>query len=137
MLLYRLEDRRLQAFFAARREPSRAAVLAVCAELAKHRGELRSPKPAELAAVTGVGERKVDAILAHLDRLRDDASAAHSAATLAERLWCDTEARKLTARRRLEAMMHYGQSTMCRVVEMARYFGDGSERCTRCDTCLS
>ena len=152
VLLYRLEDRRLQEFFLRQKTPSRHAVAAVLADAAgvgaAGAGAVRGGV-AGIAERTGMSRRKVDAIVGHLAELglvevgegagADIAIALRAGLASADALDAAVaadEARRERAERRLDAMVHYAQRTDCRVRALAEYFGERVRAaCGRCDAC--
>ena len=139
VLLYRLEDKRIQSFFLGGRYPKPEEVRAVLEALAV-------PAPMKmLAENSGVGAKRTEVIV-HL--LRDagvvdstrrglvltytepvsDAEIAHLLREYTERGSHDKE--------RLAEMMHYAETAGCRTQVMREYFGeDVGELCGRCDNC--
>jgi ATP-dependent DNA helicase RecQ len=47
-----------------------------------------------------------------------------------------SDARKRTERRKLDALLGFGESCQCRRQVLLRYFGDDCEPCGNCDVCL-
>ena len=163
VLLYRLEDKRIQSFFLAGRYPKIAEMEAVWETMAGQDGTSQTPDAgneasAEPAAVKhefmsadaiaercGVGRRKTQVILHLLDHagmirrgrrgyvLRRTEPPA--AAKLMEILEVYTD-RAQHDRDRLGEMMHYAETVECRVQVIRRYFGyQPGERCGQCDNC--
>ena len=146
VLLYRLEDKRLQSYFLGGKYPKRHESLRVIEQLkALHR---RDPKARirtkELATAADITERRVKVIAAQLESvgviersrdryvpLRDVRDEAELDALLSE-----YEGRRKNDRDRLEAMMHYAQSAQCRARFLTEYFGEeAEEHCRHCDNC--
>jgi len=116
VLLYRLEDRRVQTYFLAGKYPRKSDVEKVSAAMRDGK------KPTEC----GVGRRRVEAILAHL-RGRD-----------VESTMRDFDERGKRDRKKLEAMMHYAQARECRERLMLEYLGETTNGgCGRCDNCAA
>ncbi len=147
VLLYRLEDRRLQEFFLRQKTPARRAVAAVLDALTGAGGAGERVDVAGIAEGTAMSKRKVDAIVGHLAELGfvevgDGADAGivlrvglGSADALGATVTAD-EVRHQRAEARLAAMTHYAQRTDCRVRALAEYFGEqGRAACGRCDVC--
>ena len=144
VLLYRLEDRRVQAFFLGgkypRREESRAVWQAVCALL----GSGQKATLTTVAEASGVGPRRTRVIVAQLVGAGVVARGARSL-RLERRFDSDEELERFLGayeerhrddRARLELMMRYAQSPRCRMALLAEYFGaDAQERCGHCDNC--
>jgi len=123
VLLYRLEDRRVQTFFLARKYPARADIERVCAALGTDARDAPS-----VAAATGIPMRRVAAVLAHLG---PEGGAGAAAAALVERF----AALAKRDRARLDAMAHYAEQTGCRVTAIGTYFGEETTACGDCDAC--
>ena len=142
ILLYRLEDRRVRAFFLGGKYPKREHLLAVHRVIEEATEALRLPEIAERAELS---ERRTKVILAELDamgvvrrkaggkvsRLRsfaDPGELAAFASSFEDRFGAD--------RGKLDEMMHYAQTTACRTNLLAAYFGEEPEEtCTHCDNC--
>ncbi|HZH04206.1 MAG TPA: RecQ family ATP-dependent DNA helicase, partial [Myxococcaceae bacterium] len=132
-LLYRLEDRRIQAFFLGGKYPKReetAHLLAVLERLVA-----ASPPGVALKALveaSEVGERKAQVMLAYLEgaelvrRVRGKLQLTRSfaGAEALDAFLTEYETRHRTDRQKLEAMMHYAQSTVCRFQTLRNYFGE-------------
>ncbi len=139
VLLFRLEDKRIQGFFMLGRYPRldelRAVMLA-----------LEEPGGAQTVAErAGVGRRRVEAILqilrgagmverrdggyARVGDGFDDAALESLIAHFTERGGDD--------RKRLEEMMRYAESPGCRKQMMRVYFGEETgDLCRQCDNCM-
>jgi ATP-dependent DNA helicase RecQ len=147
VLLYRLEDRRVQAYFLGGKYPRREDSTRVYRELVRATDEKRGGEITlkALAAATGIAEARVKVITALLQAMaivergrritltRRFADQDEFMAYLSE-----YERRHQSDRDRLEMMMKYGQTTGCRPRFLTRYFGSEiSEDCGRCDNCRS
>jgi ATP-dependent DNA helicase RecQ len=149
-LLYKLEDKRIQAYFLGGKYPTRAeswrvyeALSGLSALSAKERPGRGVPL-AKLAEVVGIGPKRVRVVAAQLEgagvlerrggrlvQVRALEGEAQVDAFLTE-----YEERRTSDRERLDAMMHYAQSTQCRSRMIAEYFGDPVEKdCGHCDNC--
>ncbi|MDP9150325.1 MAG: RecQ family ATP-dependent DNA helicase [Myxococcota bacterium] len=143
-LLYRLEDRRIQTSFLGGKYPRAEDWLKVYATLAEPPQAARALS--ELVEESGVTGRRVKVILAELEsagavrglatgRVRFRTQSKSSALDEAMRSY---ETRLEEDRARIEAVMHYAQSTHCRTKIIADYFDASSaESCSRCDNCLT
>jgi len=123
-LLYRLEDRRIQAYFLGTKYPRPAECQRLCMVLPRLGG--RTIPLDTLATAADIPERRLRVVLAHLERegvatvrddavtIRDDRAVAGAAgavvATYAHRRTRDQA--------RLRAMMQYAQSVECRVARV-------------------
>jgi ATP-dependent DNA helicase RecQ len=145
-LFYRLEDRRVQAYFLRGKYPRQAE----CARLYHafpddpSSGDNHRLTAASLHATTGIAVRRVRVILALLER----AGIVERSRQGFRRLRTFRDEREFTRyleeydRRhrqdedRLATMMKYGQTTECRVRYLTRYFSREIARdCGRCDNC--
>ncbi|MFL5444244.1 MAG: RecQ family ATP-dependent DNA helicase [Myxococcales bacterium] len=138
VLLYRLEDKRVQSFFLGGKYPRREDTLLVWEAIVKGPASAR-----ELARKTGIAEKRVKVITAQLasagaaERRRRQIVAIRSLRPKQlDRLLSEYEERHGTDRDRLEQMMHYAQSVKCRVRTLREYFGEPpGKACGRCDNC--
>jgi ATP-dependent DNA helicase RecQ len=139
VLLYCPQDKRIQSFFLGGRYPDdddvRRLIKALGAE---------ARKPEDLAAVAELALRKTQVLLTHLCdagilQQVDDGFALTSAqpsTTDIDGVVRGYMVRRAEDRRRLEAVVRYCESTMCRVRILATYFGDEAPvACGRCDRC--
>lgn len=140
ILLYRLEDKRIQNYFMRGRYPKAEEVRAVLDTL--------NETPLSLASITElsqVGKRRTQVILyllreagvvrrgrsGYMLRRKEPISDAEIGALLGEY----TE-RASRDKERLQEMMHYAQAPTCRTQILREYFGeDKGEACNRCDNC--
>ncbi|MFL6649178.1 MAG: RecQ family ATP-dependent DNA helicase [Sulfurifustaceae bacterium] len=146
VLLYRLEDRRIQTYFLGgkfpRREESKRVYDAVNAAAADGRGTTLR----DLVVRTGLSERRVKVIVAQLERAEILERRARRLcqrrtfrdAVELEGFLNEYENRYAAERQRLESMMRYAQSTLCRMRYLRNYLGDVTdEDCGHCDNCRS
>ncbi len=146
VLLYRLEDKRIQSYFLGGKYPRREesqALYSVLRELWAH----RQGKPVSLKVLTeasGLPANRVKVLVAQLagagilerasrglKQLRDF----ETAEELADYLTA-YETRHQSDRQRLQQMMRYGQTTGCRWRLLGEYFGEPEhEDCGHCDNC--
>ncbi len=138
VLLYRLEDRKIQRFFLLGRYPR-------LEEMSRVWEATDEPAHApELAEKTGLAKRRVQGILhilksAKLVRrtARGYQRGAHEISyTRLEELISEFEACAAEDRKRLGEMMHYAESTECRKQFVRAYFGEEqASPCGQCDNC--
>jgi ATP-dependent DNA helicase RecQ len=144
VLLYRLEDRRIQSFFLGgkypRREESRQLYQAASTLCAKG----RSVPLKQLSEASGLGDKRTRVLVAQLvaagvlergsrgvKQLKGFEHPAELDAYLGA-----YESRHQGDRERLEAMMRYGSTTTCRWRVLGAYFDEPAEdACERCDNC--
>ena len=146
VLLYRLEDRRIQGYFLGGKYPRREesqALYSVLRELWAH----RQGKPVPLKVVTeasGLPANRVKVLVAQLSgagilervprglrQLRDF----ETNEELADYLTA-YEKRHQSDRERLQKMMRYGQTTGCRWRFLSEYFDEPEHaECGHCDNC--
>jgi ATP-dependent DNA helicase RecQ len=138
-LLYRLEDRRIQAYFLGGKYPTRDESLRVWQAVQ----QLEHPAAKAIAELAGIGERRTKVVIAQLEaaglvqRTRGKlAVIAQPTGDDLDRVLGAYEERRRSDRERLEAMMRYGETVECRARWLRRYFGDPEgEPCLRCDNC--
>ncbi len=143
VLLFRLEDRRIQSFFSAGRyprpeelgkvlealpvdEPIRAAELAKITEVSQKRAEvlLYLLRDTGLALCRPEGYLRTDALIV------DDEQLEGLLAAYRERMQHD--------RSRLDEMMHYAETVQCRRQVFRSYFNEPvGEPCGNCDNCIN
>src|SRR3954452_645919 len=123
-LLYRLEDRRIQSWFLGGKYPEAGECLRVWKALGP---QARSPKA--IGEATGLGEKRVKVIVAQLIGSgavgRKGRSLVRVGALDAEGLAAflgEYEQRQVDDRERLEAMMRFAQSALCRRRLLREYF---------------
>ena len=141
VLLYRLEDKRIQSFFLAGRYPKVDEVRAVLNALGAPSSSL------EISDASKIGRRRTQVILYLLreagivERGKQgyslksaetpaDSAIAELLATYVERAQRDQD--------RLSEMMRYAQTPDCRIQMIRNYFGEETgEPCKRCDNCVN
>lgn len=147
-LFYRLEDRRVQSYFLGGKYPHQDESLRVYHAISRLSMEANNQTGVTMAAVierTGLHKNRVKVIVALLEALgivergrrlkkrRDFADDAEFRTFVEE-----YEQRHADDQDRLETMMRYGQTTMCRVRYLTQYFGQKqSTDCGHCDNCQS
>jgi ATP-dependent DNA helicase RecQ len=148
ILFYRLEDRRIQSYFAGGKYPQRGESMQIYRllnQLSKESEPQASVTQAALAEASGLAAKRVKVVVALLESMgivekrprlrtvRDFADDEELESFLKE-----YEERRKDDLDRLEAMMLYGQTTMCRVRYIADYFREEMTRdCGHCDNCRS
>lgn len=142
VLLFRLEDRRVQSYFLGGKYPRREDSLAVYQALLSGDGAVTVKA---LVRATGLPVNKVKVIIALLEATgivqrgrRLSLVRRFIDADELGRYLTEYEGRHQSDRERLETMMKYGQTTGCRVCFLTKYFGNELPRdCGRCDNCRS
>jgi ATP-dependent DNA helicase RecQ len=143
VLLYQLEDRRVQEYFLRGKYPSRAEIERVLAALATRRAGESVLAP-EVSLAARVGVRKVEALLYELSRTgaarqADRGFVVDDPARVSgygDSLTTLSDGHRNGDRARLRGMMHYAESTTCRWALVLEYFGESRrEPCGRCDRC--
>jgi ATP-dependent DNA helicase RecQ len=138
-LLYRVEDRRIQSFFLGGKYPKREDTWRIYDLLSKEEMTL-----ARLCADSGLSERRTKVIVALLEgagiveRLRRQVRKLRDFRDTKEmdEFLTAYELRHRADHDRLEMMMRYAQSALCRVRFLAEYFGEERDRsCGHCDNC--
>jgi ATP-dependent DNA helicase RecQ len=149
VLLYKLEDKRLQSYFLGGKYPRRDESLKIILQLrALGRGQERAQGSSlvELAKSSEISEKRTKVIVAQLEGVgiverkrgrvfvrRDVKDEVELDALLTE-----YEDKRESDGSRLELMMRYAENARCRTRFLNEYFGEESEeRCTHCDNCLA
>ena len=162
VLLYRLEDKRIQSYFLAGRYPRVAELRSLLETLAGVRDnsdephtDADSPETAlvssipvsslDLAERSGVGRRRTQVILHLLREAGIVRRTARGYTVRGARLPDDAALEQLLSgyvdrasrdRERLEEMMRYAETVGCRMQVIRAYFGDDEgDPCGRCDNC--
>jgi ATP-dependent DNA helicase RecQ len=141
VLLYRLEDKRVQSFFLGGKYPRRSDTMAVWTALAS--AGAAGTTSSDVARRTSIPEKRVKVVAAQLvgagaaerrgRKLRQ--VRALEPAEL-DRVLSQYEERHAGDRERLEEMMRYAQSAACRVQKLREYFAEpAGEPCGACDNC--
>jgi ATP-dependent DNA helicase RecQ len=148
ILLYDRKDKRVQQFFLVRRYPVDQEIHTVYRKLIDLDARERSIGFDEIRAnVSPIGANKLKVVL----KLLKDAQIVRRSGTRSYRL-AQTDvrpqaladlakgyiARGQSDYEKLERMIFYAQTGLCRWRVLLEYFGDtpGFERCTHCDTCV-
>jgi len=143
VLLFRLEDRRIQSYFAAGRYPHAEELRAVLEALSA----TDAVSATELPERAGIGKRRAQVILYLLREMKvvrrvrngyvlrqaepiTDAHVETLRAAYVERATADKS--------RLDEMMQYAETVHCRRQVLRRYFNeDEGEPCGNCDNCVN
>src|SRR5215212_7166188 len=149
VLLYQLDDRRTQLFFMGGRYPKESDITSVydaLRTLNEGGGHARLPEIQGRAA--GVAGAKVRVILSMLKEAGAVREGRYSRFSIARGDLTRAEVEELSRRcaekgekdrEKLESMMRYGQSAMCRWKLLNEYFAEDfpEERCETCDNCTN
>jgi ATP-dependent DNA helicase RecQ len=142
VLFYRLEDKRIRAFFAGGKHPKQRDVLALL-QAFRTPTEQRAFTMAELARASGLSARRVSVLAAGLEELealehvgrKVQLTRSLRGAELDEFVGT-FDAQQAAEQERLQAITHYGETTMCRMQFLREYFGEpAGELCNHCDNC--
>jgi ATP-dependent DNA helicase RecQ len=144
ILLYRLEDRRIQSYFLGSKYPRRDEAQRLYQALQQSAHDPNGVTLRTLSADSGLTERRTKVLVAQLEmlgiferrrrRLHQRRHFADNAEL--ERFLGEYEQRQAAERERLDAMMQYAQSTLCRMRYLRNYLGDQTDAdCGRCDNC--
>lgn len=147
ILLFQLEDKRIQSYFLGGKYPSaeesRRTYDAV-KRLSAAAGAAGTVRLAELKDAVGISERRCKVIAAQLDgagivrRERQSIRLVRDFATDEEfdSFLAAYEDRHKSDHEKLESMMKYGQTAQCRMNFIRSYFGeDVPDACGHCDNC--
>ena len=146
ILLYRLEDRRIQSYFLGGKypRPEDAQRLYQALQAATQENHGNGVTLRELALRTELNERRTKVLVAQLEQLgilerrrrRLYQRRAFAEAAELEHYLRSYEQRRANEQQRLEVVMRYAQSTLCRMRYLRNYLGDNTEDdCGRCDNC--
>lgn len=143
VLLYQLEDRRVWSFLLAGKYPRQEEVGRVLRALEEAPGAEQGLTPRELGEATHLTLHRTAVItgtLEAMDILQRTATRLRPRRPMQkgerERFAGGFELRYAADRDRLRAMMHYAESTMCRMQFLREYFGEPkAQPCGRCDNC--
>ena len=139
VLLYCPQDKRIQSFFLGGRYPDGEDIRRLVRALAAGR-----KKADDIAGAASLGLRKTQVLLQHLCDAGmlaegEDGFALTGAVPSPDDIDVIVRSyvvRRAEDRRRLEAVVRYCESTMCRARILASYFGDDAPpSCGRCDRC--
>jgi ATP-dependent DNA helicase RecQ len=142
-LLYRLEDKKVRSFFLGGKHPRSEEAQRVIRAISGSAGAARPMQLSEIAAATGLPERRVSVISTGLELMnlvrRKGRSLEIARAMTADELetfLASFESRYGADQERLRTMMAYGETTRCRLQFIREYFGESPETpCGHCDNC--
>jgi len=143
VLLYRLEDRRVWSFLLAGKYPREAEVRRLLRAVGETPDAEQGLTLRQLAQTSHLTLHRTAVIAASLEameavqrtglRLR---ARRRMQSGEREHFASGFELRYAADRERLHAMMHFAESTMCRMQFLREYFGEPqAQRCGRCDNC--
>jgi ATP-dependent DNA helicase RecQ len=147
ILLYRLEDRRIQGYFLGGKYPRREHSLRIyeAINVFAAQGNQAKTRISDLVTATGLPERRVKVVVAQLEsagiikrhprhglqKLRDFKDQQELDIFLTE-----YEKRHSSDRERLQEIMRYAETATCRVIYLRKYFAeDAGQDCRHCDNC--
>lgn len=143
VLLFRLEDRRIQTFFAAGKYPT----LHEMSQVLDAVPDDSAVKPAAVASATAVSLKRAQVILHLLHDTglvvcNDDGYMRTSALIVDDEhitaLMTAYQLRTECDHKRLQEMMHYAETAQCRRQVFRRYFSEpAGDICGNCDNCLN
>lgn len=144
VLFYRLEDKQVRTFFLGGKHPRAEEVQRVLKAFHSDADSSAVHSIAELTAATRLSERRVRIICATLEaahlliRKRGGRQLRHALRERdMERFLQSFENYFQADRTRLDAMMRYGETVVCRMQFLREYFGElPGDPCERCDNCL-
>ncbi len=143
ILLYRLEDRRIQSYFLGGKYPKREESQRLYDAIARVDGG-EGTTAAALTSASGIGERRAKVLIAQLEGagiIERRGRKLYRARTLAtpdelDQVLGEYERRHQSDRDRLDKIMRYAETTACRARVIAEYFAEPSATdCGRCDNC--
>src|SRR5512138_761426 len=145
VLLWSPDDVAIQEYFQEGNYPSGKQVRLVAEALAAWTDTHRAVGIRALATSSAVGEKRTRVVLDFLEEngwaRQDDHGKWLATGVVPEDMlklavkWFDEK--RIEDKRRLDALVGYAETKVCRVRYMLDYFGEpGPERCGRCDNCL-
>ncbi len=146
LLLYRLEDKRIQTYFLRGKYPTRELSSHIYDAIKQQTAEGKRVLLKDLVTTTGFPKRRVKVISALLEsagiierggrgirKLKDFGTTDELDAFLGA-----YEKRHLTDTERLQMMMRYAETADCRMRFLRKYFGEQPQLdCGQCDNCLA
>jgi ATP-dependent DNA helicase RecQ len=144
ILLYTRRDRALQRMLQMRKYPTLAFLTRALAALYDEEGERRPRSLSRAKLERKVGKRKLDLLLKALERTGHATVAAGKVRALRAPTPADIsamleewETRRREDRRRLDELVRYAGTGLCRWLYLLKYFGeDMEEPCGHCDNCV-
>ena len=143
ILFYRLEDKRIRSFFIGGKTPRQRDAVQVLKAMGQLSEEHRKVTLQALSELSGLNSRRVSVLLSALEdievveragrsfELRRDLRGADLEAFLAS-----FDAQQQAERDRLQTMIRYAESGMCRMQFLREYFGEpAGDACDHCDNC--
>jgi ATP-dependent DNA helicase RecQ len=141
ILFYRLEDKRIRAFFAGGKHPKQRDVLALLQAFSSNQGA--SFSLSELARVSALNARRVSVLISALEDLDVIVHEGRKVRLCRpldgpelEEFVHGFDALYDAEQERLRAIMQYGETGLCRMQFLREYFGEpAGEPCDHCDNC--
>jgi ATP-dependent DNA helicase RecQ len=149
ILLFQLEDKRIQSYFLGGKYPSpeeSRRYYEGIRSLAQKAAPGTAVRLSDLKTLSGLSDRRSKVIAAQLDGagiIRRDRQSVivlrdFSSDDEFDSFLSTYEDRHKTDHEKLEAMMKYGQTAQCRMAYIRAYFGEDAEAsCGHCDNCLT
>ncbi len=145
ILLYQLEDKRIQSYFLGGKYPNRQEVTTFLDALEQASQGQSSVNLQKLSEVSDVPIKKLRVIANYLESAELIAKTrgikalrAFSSGEELEQFLKHYEERHQNDRDRLEQIIHYAQTIKCRIAFLQQYFGENPQNdCGRCDNCQS
>jgi ATP-dependent DNA helicase RecQ len=143
ILFYRLEDKRIRSFFIGGKTPRQRDAVALLKAMAQLTGENNRVTVQALSELSRLNSRRISVLLSALEEievverdgrtfeLRRDLRGADLESFLA-----NFDAQQQADRDRLQTMIRYAESGMCRMQFLREYFGEpAGDSCNHCDNC--
>jgi ATP-dependent DNA helicase RecQ len=143
LLLYQLEDKRIQSYFLGGKYPNQSDVSSFLQSLKEAQESRTTVNMQALAEKTGIALNKLRVIANYLEgaglikksRGLKVLKIFNSQEEL-ENFLAEYQNRHQSDRQKLDDMMHYAQTMQCRVAFIQKYFGETEDlKCGRCDNC--
>lgn len=143
-LLYKLEDRRVQSFFLAGKYPRREQTEKVYSVVAQISSQQKAIDLAQLIEASALPQRKARVVISQLESVgivERRAGKVRQLRGFKDKKELDSylsayEEKHRDDRERIETMMRYAESTLCRMQFLRQYFGEeAGKECGHCDNC--
>lgn len=144
VLLYRIEDKRIQSYFLRGKYPTREVSKTIYEAVKQMTAAAPRVPVKDVITVTGLPKRRVKVIVALLESAGVLARTGRGIRKLKDfetveqldEFLSAYERRHLSDAERLQMVMRYGETTECRMSHLRRYFGEEAQLdCGRCDNC--
>jgi ATP-dependent DNA helicase RecQ len=143
ILFYRIEDKRIRSFFLGGKTPRQRDAAVLLKAMEQLTRETAAVSVASVARASGLNARRVSVLLSALEEIEVIERQARAYALRRdlrgedlEEFLAGFEAQQQAERERLQTMIRYAESGMCRMQFLREYFGEPTgDACDHCDNC--